>query len=370
MSTTISEIVHDLENFAPPYLQESYDNAGLITGDPNATCTGIVCCLDATEAVIREAISKKCNLVVAHHPIVFKPLKKFTATSYVERAILTAIKNEIAIYAIHTNLDNIPHGVNETIAAKLGLENDSLEILSAKSDSLSKLYTYVPKDYVETVREAIFRAGAGSIGRYAECSFGSEGRGTFRPLPGTNPFIGKEGGNRETVDEIKIEFLLPSAIQQKVLKALFEAHPYEEVAYEVIRLANQDQHTGSGLIGELREPLHENEFLIILKEKFGLKMIKHTPFLKKPVKRIAVCGGSGSFLTKAAIGRGADAFITSDVKYHEFFDADGRILLADIGHYESEQYTVDLLTNFLQDKLPTFAVLKTEVNTNPVNYFV
>ncbi len=370
MNIAIKDVLVLLEELAPLYIQESYDNAGLITGEKDSICSGIICCLDATEAVIVEAIEKNCNLVVAHHPILFKPLKKFTGGSYVEKALLTAIKHDIAIYAIHTNLDNTLMGVNKAIATKLGLIESSLSILSPIPGQLSKLYTYVPAEHADNIREALFKAGAGVIGQYHECSFALQGKGTFRPMPGTTPFTGNAGGDRETVEEVKIEFLFPSALQQKVLTALLRAHPYEEVAYEIIVLANSSRDAGAGLVGELAEPINERELLNHLKKQFNLKVVKHTHLLNKPIKRMAVCGGAGSFLTRQAIAAGAGVFITSDIKYHEFFDAESKILLADIGHYESEQYTIDLLTNFLQDKIPTFAVLKTEVNTNPVNYFV
>lgn len=370
MEHKIEQIIAALENLAPVYLQETYDNTGLITGDASAICSGVLCCLDATEAIIQEAIDKHCNLVVAHHPIVFSALKKFTGGTYVERALLKAIKHDIAIYAIHTNLDNIAAGVNKIIADKIGIQAGTLRILLPKKGTLSKLYTYVPEAYAGQVKTALFEAGAGSIGLYSECSFASPGSGTFKPLPGSRPFIGREAGNRETVDELKLEFLFPSALQAKMLRSLFKAHPYEEVAYEVVPLANADQYTGSGAIGELAEAMSETGFLDHLKRSFGLQVIRHTPFLNRPVKRVAVCGGAGSFLTKTAIAQQADVLVTSDVKYHEFFDADNRLLLADIGHFESEQYTIGLLANFLQDKLPTFAVLKTGLNTNPVNYFV
>lgn len=368
MNPSIKSILNYLEELAPPYLQESYDNAGLITGDYSANCTGILCTLDVTEAVIKEAIEKKCNLVVAHHPVVFKPLKRLTPNGYVERTLLMAIRNDIAIYAIHTNLDNVAGGVNAAIARKIGLH--SCKILLPKNGLLSKLYTYVPREHADKVREAIFRAGAGGIGKYAECSFAVEGTGTFRPLPGSDPFIGEENGKREGVAEVKLEFLLPSAIQEKVLAALFQSHPYEEVAYEMIRLANEDQYTGSGLVGDLDGEPDEAAFLQKIKQVFRLKAIRHTRFVNRPVKKVALCGGAGGFLLREAMARPADVFITSDIKYHEYFEADGRILLVDIGHYESEQYTIDLLANFLQDKIPTFAVLKTETNTNPVQYFV
>ena len=367
---TIQQVTQHLENWAPLYLQENYDNAGLITGDQEWNCTGIICTLDATEAVITEAIDKKCNLIVAHHPIVFRALKKFSQTSYVERTIIKAIKNDIAIYAFHTNLDNITGGVNTAMAERLGLLKESRRILSPKKEQLAKLYTTVPVPEAETVRKALFEAGAGSIGNYSECSFSVSGTGTFRPMPGSKPLIGSAGGNREEIPELKLEFLFSLGKQQQIINALFSAHPYEEIAYEIIKLENSDQTSGSGLTGELPETMNETDFLSLVKDRFGLTSIRHTPLLGKPIRKIALCGGSGSFLISKAIAAKADIFITSDIKYHDYFDADGKILLLDIGHWESEQFTIDLLSNFLQDKIPTFAVLKTEINTNPVHHFV
>lgn len=367
---TIKQVTAFLENWVPLHLQEIYDNAGLITGDASWLCTGIICSLDATENVVNEAIEKKCNLVIAHHPILFRPIKKITNTSYVERTIIKAIKNDIAIYAIHTNLDNITGGVNTVMAQKLGLDEKSLCILSPKKEMLAKLYTYVPLPQVEAVKTALFNAGAGAIGLYNECSFSVTGTGTFKPMEGTEPYIGSAGGKREEVPEAKIEFIFPAARQRQILEVLLQSHPYEEVAYEIIRLENADQYIGSGLIGSLPETLSEASFLNLVKKTFNLSVIKHTTLLNKPIKKIALCGGAGSFLIKNAIAAGADAYITADVKYHEFFDADGKTLLLDIGHWESEQYTIDLLANFLQYKIPTFAVLKTEINTNPVHHFV
>ncbi|MES2648528.1 MAG: Nif3-like dinuclear metal center hexameric protein [Bacteroidota bacterium] len=367
---TIKQVTECLESWAPLYLQEQYDNAGLISGDDSWNCTGIICCLDATEAVITEAIQKKCNLVIAHHPIIFRALKKFTQRSFVERTIIKAIKNDIAIYAIHTNLDNITGGVNTAMSNRLGLLGESRRILSPKNEQLAKLYTYVPLAESEKVKTALFEAGAGAIGNYRECSFSVTGTGTFKPMEGANPFIGSAGGNREEIPEIKMEFLFSVGQQQKILQSLFAAHPYETVAYEIIKLENTDQTTGSGLIGELPEAINERDFLNFVKHKFQLTSIKHTPLLEKPVKKVALCGGSGSFLIQKAIAEKADVFITSDIKYHDFFEADGKILLLDIGHWESEQFTIELVSNFLQDKIPTFAVLKTEINTNPVHHFV
>lgn len=363
----IQEIISFLETVAPPSLQESYDNAGLLTGNNDWLCTGIITTLDATEEVVLEAIEKKCNLIVAHHPIIFSGLRKITGKNYVEQTIITAIKNDIAIYAIHTNLDNVLHGVNAAIADKLGLINR--KILQPKNATLKKLYTYVPVDYAEKVRSAIFAAGGGHISNYSECSFNIAGHGTFKPGEGSNPFTGKPG-IRHTENEIKIEIIFPAWQEYSVIKAMVEAHPYEEVAYDIISLDNKNQQVGSGLVGELPQMLSETAFLKLLKEKFNLSVIRHTPLQGRQITKIALCGGAGSFLISAAAASGADFYITGDIKYHEFFDADKRLVVADIGHYESEQYTIDLLFDILSQKFLNFAVLKTGVKTNPVHYFL
>lgn len=361
----ISDVIRALEIVAPPHYQESYDNAGLLTGNPQWDCTGIICTLDATEDVVNEARQKNCNLIVAHHPIIFGGLKKITGRNYVERTVITAIKNDIAIYAIHTNLDNVIKGVNNKIADKLGLINRA--ILAPKAGELMKLYTFAPGEYAERVRSAIFEAGGGNIGNYSETSFNTEGTGTFKGNGDARPYVG-EIGKRHEEKEIKIEVIFPKYLQRQVVAALVKNHPYEEVAYDVVALANNYAQVGSGLTGQLPAPVAEEQFLLQLKLVFGLKVIKHTKLLGKPISKIALCGGSGSFLTKQAIGSGSDIYITGDVKYHEFFDADGQIVLADIGHWESEQYTIDLLFDILQTKFTTFAVLKTDINTNPVEY--
>jgi dinuclear metal center YbgI/SA1388 family protein len=363
----IQDITSFLESVAPPVLQESYDNAGLITGNSNWECTGTIITLDATEEVVLEAIEKKCNLIVAHHPIIFAGLRKITGKNYVENAVITAIKNDIAIYAIHTNLDNVLHGVNAAIADKFGLINR--KILQPKNDTLKKLFTFVPVEHAEKVRSAVFAAGAGHISNYSECSFNTKGEGTFKPGEGTNPFTGKIG-LRHREEEMKLEMIFPGWLEKRILVAMIAAHPYEEVAYDIIALENKNQQVGSGLTGELPLPLDEAGFLKLLKEKFNLSVIRHTPLKNKPVKKLALCGGAGSFLIGAAVEAGADFYISADIKYHEFFDANGRLVIADIGHYESEQFTIDLLFDILTQKSPTFAVLKTGVKTNPVRYFL
>ena len=362
----IEEIIQHLETIAPGYFQESYDNAGLIVGKTSIACSGVITALDATEAVIDEAISKNCNLVVAHHPIIFRGLKKLNGKNYVERTILKAIKNDIAVYAIHTNLDNIKKGVNNKIAEKIGVQN--LQMLQPKENILKKLITFAPADNAEDLRKALFAAGGGQLGKYSECSFNTEGTGTFKPEEGANPFVGEIGVRLEE-KEIKIEVIFPDYLEQKMIMAMIEVHPYEEVAYDIISLGNYFSDVGSGMIGELENPVDETEFLQRIKTAFDLTMIKHTGLSGKKVKKVAVCGGAGSFLIPAALSKKADVYITSDIKYHEFFDAEGMLLL-DIGHYESEQFTIDLLYDILREKFPNFAVRKTEVNTNPVNYFL
>jgi len=362
----IADIISFLESQAHPSLQEHYDNAGLLTGNPGWECSGIICSLDATEEVVKEAIQKKCNLIVAHHPIIFGGLKKINGKNYVEKTIIAAIKNDIAIYAIHTNLDNVVTGVNGRIAQMLGLKNTN--VLSPKENTLKKLFTFAPVDKAEEVRNAIFAAGGGQIGHYSECSFNAEGTGTFKAGEGTDPYAGKVGQQHQE-KEIKIEVIFPSFLEHKIIAAMKAAHPYEEVAYDVVQLSNTYNGIGSGVMGELTNAEDEKKFLSRLKDIFQVPVIRHTSFLNKKVKKVALCGGAGSFLISKALAAGADAYITGDMKYHEFFDANGRMLIADIGHYESEQFTIDLLREIVEQKFPTFAVLKTEVKTNPVNYF-
>lgn len=362
----IAEIIATLESLAPPSLQESYDNAGLITGSPDWTCSGILCSLDATEEVIIEARSRGCNLVVTHHPIVFGGLKKINGRNYVEQTIIRAIKEDIAIYAIHTNLDNVLNGVNGKIAEMLGLEKQM--ILSEKEGTLKKLYTFIPLTHAEQVRTALFEAGGGQIGNYSECSFNVQGTGTFKAGEGADPFVGNLH-ERHSENEIRLELVFPSHLQGPIIKALKAAHPYEEVAFDIVALSNPHPGIGSGLLGELPEALSEQAFLQKIRSVFGTPVIRHTAFTGRPVKKVAICGGAGSFLIAKALAKGADAYLTGDLKYHEFFDANGRLLLADVGHYESEQYTIGLLAGVLAKKFPTFAVLKTEVETNPVRYF-
>ena len=365
-SFTVDEVCKIIEDFAPVSLQENYDNVGLLVGSRKAKISAALLTLDCTEAVINEAIKKKCQLIIAHHPIIFSGLKRINDNHYVERVVTKAIKNDIAIYACHTNIDNYRNGVNAKIAQKLGLINT--EVLAPKADLLCKLYTYVPLKDNQRVQQALFDAGAGHIGEYAECSFQTTGIGTFKPSAKSNPQIGKKNV-RSAIEEMKLEVLVPTYKIKNVLQALKSKHPYEEVAYEIIKIKNKNQEIGSGLIGELPKALSIKELLKLVKSKMKTGCIRHTAAERRKFSKIAICGGAGSFLTHQAMAAGAHAYITADVKYHEFFESDNKMSILDIGHYESEQYTPRLFYDILSKKLPTFALHLSKINTNPIKYF-
>ncbi|HRG37532.1 MAG TPA: Nif3-like dinuclear metal center hexameric protein [Bacteroidia bacterium] len=361
----LKEITNYLESFAPLSYQESYDNAGLICGDENMEISAALICLDSTEAVIDEAIAGGFNLVIAHHPIVFSGIKKLNGKNYIERVLLKAIKNDIAIYAAHTNLDNVRNGVNAKICEKLDLIE--CQLLVPQKSVLKRLITYVPKENAEELRIALFNAGGGMVGNYNECSFNTTGTGTFKALDGANPYIGTVGKRFEG-EEIKVEMVYPQYAESKIVTALLKAHPYEEVAYDLIALSNSSSLVGAGMVGELATEMDEMAFLRELKSKMKVETIRYTALKGKKVKKVAVCGGSGSFLLHSAIAHQADVFITADFKYHQFFDAEGRIIIADIGHYESEQFTMELFYEILKKKFSTFALQLTKINTNPIKY--
>lgn len=363
----VQDIINAIEEYAPPAWQESYDNSGLQLGNRQDEVKAVLISLDVTEALLDEAIQRGANMIVAHHPLLFAGLKQISGRNYIERIVQKAIKNDISIYACHTNLDNIHNGVNAKIAGKLGLQNTS--ILAPMADSLYKLYTYVPVGAAATVREAMFAAGAGEVGKYAECSFNIAGTGTFRPGMDTDPAIGEPGGPREEVSEIKIEVLVDKAHRSQILKALFAAHPYEEVAYDMIALGNANQELGAGMVGQLPAPMDEKAFLAHIKQNMKASCIRHTALKGGEVLKVAVCGGSGSFLLREAIRAGADFFITADFKYHQFFDAEEKIVIADVGHYESEQFTSEIFLDIINRKFPNFATLLSNLSTNPVNYY-
>jgi len=362
----IKDITNFLESLAPLSSQESYDNAGLICGNPQTEITNALISLDCTEDIIEEAIKRNCNIVINHHPIIFKGLKTLTGKTYVERTVIKAIKNDIAIYAIHTNLDNYLNGVNYKIAQLLNI--DKPKILAPSNNTLNKLNVYVPISHKDEVMNAMFNAGAGHIGNYSECSFEAKGTGTFKANEKATPFVGNID-ERHYENEVKIEVLLSTHQKNKVISAMLATHPYEEVAYDLYPLLNTNQFEGSGMIGELKQEVDSLFFLQQLKETFKCGTIKHTELCKSKIKTVAWCGGSGSFLLKQAKQQNADVFITGDFKYHEFFDAENQIIIADIGHFESEQFTIELIAELLSKNFINFAPCLTDINTNPVKYF-
>ena len=361
----IKQILTILEEMAPLAYAEDFDNVGLLLGNQENEATGILVCHDALENVIDEAIAKKCNLVVCFHPIIFSGLKKITGKNYVEKSVVKAIKNDIAIYAVHTALDNHKNGVNKIFSDALGLKNTT--ILVPKQNFIQKLVTYTVPENAEKVRSALFEIGAGTIGNYDNCSFNSEGFSTYKGNENSNPTVGIKGELTQT-NEVKIEVVYEKHLQSKILKALFSNHVYEEVAYEIYDIQNTHQNIGLGMIGELEKPMSETDFLSFVKTKMQCGVIRHSAFLNKSIQKVAVLGGSGSFAIKNAIQAGADVFLTADLKYHNFYEAENQLLLADIGHYESERFTKNYIVDFLKEKITNFAVVLSEKNTNPVKY--
>lgn len=361
----IKEIITVLESLAPLAYAEDFDNVGLLVGDEQADTNGVLVCHDALESVVDEAIAKNCNLIVCFHPIVFSGLKKITGKNYVERVVIKAIQNNIAIYAIHTALDNHQDGVNKLFCNAIELINT--KILIPKPNFIKKLVTYTIPENATQVRNALFDAGAGNIGNYENCSFSSQGTGTYKGNQSSNPVIGIRYEFVES-QEVKIEVTFEKHLEQKIIKALFSAHVYEEVAYEIYSLENSHQNIGLGMIGELKKPMSEKDFLLFVKQKMNAQGIRHSPYTGKTIQKVAVLGGSGSFAIKNAIAAGADAFLTADLKYHNFYEAENQVLLTDIGHFESEQHTKNYIVDFLREKILNFAIVLSEENTNPVKY--
>jgi dinuclear metal center YbgI/SA1388 family protein len=361
----IKDILLEIEQYAPLPLQEGFDNAGLQTGNVNQKATGALLCLDVTEPILDEAIDKGCNLIISHHPLAFKPFKSLTGSTCVERCIIKACKHDVAIYAAHTNLDNAAQGVNYHLGHLIGLQQ--LHVLCPQENALLKLVVFVPEASAETVRQALFHAGAGHIGEYDSCSFNTKGEGTFRPGKDCRPYCG-EPGKLHHEKEIRIETILPAFRKQATRQALLSVHPYQEPAFDFYPLNNSWNMAGSGMIGQLPESEETRRFLLRIKEQFKADCVKHSAYTGKKIRKVALCGGNGAFLLPEAIASGADAFITGEAKYNDFYDAEDKILLAVVGHYESEICTKDIFYKIISKKFPTFALHLSNVNSNPVKY--
>lgn len=362
----IKELLSSFGEYAPIALQEDYDNSGLQIGNTESEITGILICIDITPAVVEEAIKNKLNLIVSHHPLIFFPLKNINGNDYVEKSVILAIKNNIAIYCGHTNFDSVYNGVSAKICEKIGLAD--LQILSPKSGILKKIVVFIPQSHADEVRNAMFEVGAGRIGNYDNCSFNTDGQGTFRANENATPFVG-EHGITHVENEQRIEMIYPKYLEKKIISKMLESHPYEEVAYDVYNLDNKWDKVGLGMTGTLKSEMSEKKFLTLIKERFNLKTLKHSNLINKPIKKVAVCGGSGAFLISAAKSSGADVYISADIKYHDYFIADNQILIVDIGHFESEQFTKEIFYDIIMKKNPNFAVRFSKINTNPINTF-
>jgi dinuclear metal center YbgI/SA1388 family protein len=362
----LKQILSAFDDHAPFSLQEDYDNSGIQFGDPESKVTRGLVCIDITEEIVEEAIEKKCDLIISHHPLIFKGIKKLTGRHYTERVLIEAIRSHINMISVHTNLDSVIAGVNMKLAQKIGLKD--LMVLQARKGLLKKLVTFCPTDHAEKVRAAIFKAGAGVIGEYDCCSFNLDGKGSFRAGDTADPFVG-EKGQIHYESEVRIETILPAWIENRVVSAMIDAHPYEEVAFDVYPLDNSFNKVGPGMIGNLSKPLSEKDFLNMIKEELGAPFLRHSEFTGKEIQKVAVCGGSGSFLRDHAMAAGADAFVTADIKYHDFFDVKNKMLMVDAGHYESEQFTKEILYEIVSKKITNFALLISDQSTNPVRYF-
>ena len=365
MSVKVKDVCSVLGELAPLALQESYDNAGLLCGDAEMEVKSALLAIDVTEDVVDEAMDKGCNMIISHHPLIFRGLKKITGKSYVERCVIKAIKNDIAIYSSHTNLDKAVGGVSFKMAEKLGLKG--VEVLCAEPEALCQIVTFVPQDYAEKVANAMFAAGGGCVGGYDGCSYRVEGVGTFRAGEGCNPFVG-ELGEMHYEKETRIEMVVREADAEKVRQAALSAHPYEEPVVDVYALVQKSKTSGLGVVGILEKPMSEIDALKLIKEKFKCADVRFSPLLGREVMKIALCGGSGAEFITLAMSKGADMYVTADCKYHEFFNAEGKILVADIGHFESEQFTKEIFKAYLSEKIPNFVTYYSEVNTNPINH--
>ncbi|MXV37726.1 Nif3-like dinuclear metal center hexameric protein [Flavobacteriaceae bacterium Ap0902] len=367
MTLKLKEIIKVLENWAPKSDAEDFDNVGLQVGDPEQDIEKALVTLDITDEVVNQAIEENAHLIITFHPLIFKGLKQLSGKNRIERLVVKAIQHNIALYAIHTNLDAQLDGVNGMIAERLGLED--CKILIPKTEDLFKLKFFVPHMDAEKVKDAIFSTGAGTIGNYAECSFNTEGYGTFKPIKGANPTLGTLDQRHEE-PETKVEILIQQKEINNVLSMMKSAHPYEEVAYDLIPLKNENQTKGMGQIGKLKEPMAAESFLKLVKNQLTTTCVRHSDLIHKKIEKVAILGGSGAFAISPAKMAGADAFVTADLKYHDFFLAENGILLCDVGHFESEQYTKNLITRYLSEIFPNFAILTSDINTNPVNYYI
>ena len=361
----IEELTTFIEDKFPLSQQESYDNCGLIVGDPKKTVKKVLLALDCTEQVIKEAKLKKADVIITHHPLMFSSINKLTANDYEGSLIIKLIKSDIALYAVHTNLDNSINGINKYLALKLGLKN--LQILVGKEKTFKKIITFVPKAYSQKVITALSAAKAGNIGLYSHCAFVTEGSGCFKPEKGAKPFLG-ELSKINQVEEVKLEMVFASENQKMIENSLKKAHPYEQPAFDIIELANPNPDIGAGIYGDLPAQINTAEFLKLVKTKLNLSYIRQSNSAKKFISKVAICSGAGFFVFEQAKRLNVDALVTSEIKHHEFLAAENNILLCDIDHHEGEIAAVNILDQILQ-KLENIDTLISKHNLSPAQIF-
>ncbi|MBP5687674.1 MAG: Nif3-like dinuclear metal center hexameric protein [Muribaculaceae bacterium] len=360
----VKEITDAIEAVAPLYLQESWDNSGMQVGDQDSEVTGVVLCTDVREEIVDEAIERGANMIISHHPLLFRGLKKIVGRSYQERIVAKAIKNDITIYCAHTNMDSAVGGVNFKMAEKLGMTG--VRVLDPQQGTQRKIVVFVPTEAVAMVEKAMCDAGAGRLGNYDNCTYSMNGEGHYRALDGAEPWAGKVG-EKHSEPEVRLEVLVHKALCGRVVAAMIKAHPYEEPAFDIIALENGDKYAGLGVIGDV-EPQDARGFLEKVKNAFEVEAVRYSGNLDRQVRRVAMCGGAGADFIGLAMSQGADVYITGDMKYHEFQGNEERIILADIGHYESEHYTKEIFYDIISKKNPNFAVDFAKSEKNQVKY--
>lgn len=365
----IKEIIDAIESIAPLPLQEEWDNCGVQVGPTDNECTGVMVCVDCTPVVVEEAIAMNCNLIVSHHPLIFGGIKQLTGKTEAERCVINAVTAGLTIYSSHTALDNSPNGISHRMASLLGLED--VDVLVPREADQLKLVAYVPVSKLDDVRLALFDAGAGAIGNYDFCSFATDGRGSFRALDGANPYVG-EVSQLHFEDESRLEVLLPRWKRRDVELALRQVHPYEEPAYEFSEVVAASRPAGSGCVGHLPQPMTVAQLALFAKERFGCQAVRLSCYHGDPmvhtVRRVAVCGGAGGSFIGAVKRSGADAYITADLRYHDFVDYGKRLALIDVGHFNSEQCAKEIFYQLICEKFPNFAVHTSKNEKNPIQY--
>lgn len=365
MSIICDDIAGFMEEFAPTFLAEDWDNVGLLVGSRSQEVRRVLVCLEVSAKVVEEAVSKKIDLILSHHPMIFKGLKRIVADDFSGGLLYKLIRNNIGVYSAHTNLDVTDHGINEHLADIMGLKN-AKNLNPYQSEDLYKVVVFVPERDVDRVREAMCSAGAGWLGNYSDCTFMTKGTGTFKPLEGTHPYIGTQG-TLEKVDEYRLETVVPKSRMGCVISAMLKAHPYEEVAYDTYLLKLKGKEYGLGKYGSLEVPMSFDAFVRHVKNKLNISTVRLIGQPPKEVQTAAVFCGAFDDNFSAVVRNRIDVLIAGDVKHHTAFDmAAAGICVIDAGHFATERIMVPHLTEILSKKFPELEVIASEVEEDPI----